>query len=82
MKMGYKEVLEHAAKMWGDNLTVSEQTEGTLNIEVSFSDGMPEDLAYVATPFCLKVDDAIVPDAVLFATGEKKNSELVCRGFY
>lgn len=75
MKMGYKEVLEHAAKMWGDNLTVSEQTEGTLNIEVSFSDGMPEDLAYVATPFCLKVDDALVPDAVLFATGEKKNSE-------
>ena len=75
MKMGYKEVLEHAAKMWGDNLTVSEQTEGTLNIEVSFSDGMPEDLAYVATPFCLKVDDAIVPDAVLFATGEKKNLE-------
>lgn len=75
MKMGYKEVLEHAAKMWGDNLTVSEQTEGTLNIEVSFSDGMPEDLAYVATPFCLKVDDAIVPDALLFATGEKKNSE-------
>lgn len=28
MKMGYKEVLEHAAKMWGDNLTVSEQTRG------------------------------------------------------
>ena len=75
MKMGYKEVLEHAAKMWGDNLTVSEQTEGTLNIEVSFSDGMPEELAYVATPFCLKVDDALVPDAVLFAAGEKKNSQ-------
>lgn len=75
MKMGYKEVLEHAAKIWGDNLTVSEQTEGTLNIEVSFSDGMPEDLAYVATPFCLKVDDALVPEAVLFATGGKRDSQ-------
>lgn len=75
-KMGCKEVLEYAARMWCDNLTVSEQTKGILNIEVCFSDKMPENLAYVATPFCSKTKEALVPDAVLFAMGEKTSSQL------
>ncbi len=76
LKMQYKKVLEHAAKIWSSNLVVSEQIEGPLNIKVVFNKRIPENIAYIASPFCKNREGILFPNAVLFAAGDITRAQL------